>query len=122
MAWAEGVDRWNPREGAGRKRFRRGSEGTPPGKTGWKLRVSQHPAPPAGALPFGRSRVWEKAEPRQVQPSWEMGGPTASQKTETGGRKQVGKEGAGSNEGGPEKVGEGPRSLEAGSLGVEGAE
>lgn len=55
MAWAEGVDRWNPREGAGRKRFRRGSEGTPPGKTGWKLRVSQHPAAPCWG-----SAIWPK--------------------------------------------------------------
>lgn len=51
--------------------------------------------PPAGALPFGRSRVWEEAEPRDVLPSREMGGTAASQKTGTGGRKQVGKEGAG---------------------------
>lgn len=51
--------------------------------------------PPAGALPFGRSRVWKEAEPRRVQPSREMGGTAASQKTETGGWKQVGNERAG---------------------------
>lgn len=80
--------------------------------------------PPAGALPFGRSRVWENAEPREVRPSREMGGTAASQKTGTGGRKQVGKEGAGCQPGRVGKVGEGPRphSLGAESLGMKGEE
>lgn len=83
--------------------------------------------PPAGALPLGRSGVWEEAEPRGVQPSGEMGGTAASQKTGTGGWKQVGKERASRVLG---WVGEGgggmgrmrTHSLGAESLGVEGEE
>lgn len=82
--------------------------------------------PPAGALPFGKSREWEKAEPREVQPSREMGGTTASQKTVTGGRKQVGKEEAGcklrwAGKGG-RRATPPPHSLGAESLGVKGEE
>ena len=51
--------------------------------------------PPAGALPFGRSGVWRRRSRGGVQPGREMGGTAASQKTGTGGWKQVGEEGAG---------------------------
>lgn len=57
--------------------------------------------------------VWEEAEPREVQPSRETGGTVASQKTETGNRKQVGKEGASSK---LEWVGEGGRQARSHSL------
>lgn len=88
------------------------------------------PAPPAPgrALPFGGSGVWEEAEPRAGQPSGEMGGTAASQKTGTGGRKQVGKEGAGRELGRGGGVGEvggrrtGPHSLGAEPPGLEGEE
>lgn len=84
------------------------------------------PAPPAAgpALPFGPSGVWEEAEPGAGQPSGELGGTAASQKTGTGGRKQVGKEGAGRELGRGRVAGRRtrPHSLGAAPLGMEGEE
>lgn len=71
------VLRGNPSEGWTGKGSREGLKVPQRERQGGSSGYPSTLLPPAGALPFGRSIVWEKEAQRERQPGREMGGTTA---------------------------------------------